>query len=60
MFRVESESDVSAEPDSFLLVTSLEQEINRTFDTVYKTAQHMYGSAGKYIFFYLLLYVAVL
>ena len=55
VFRVESESDdVSAEPDSFLLVTSLEQQINRTFDTVYKTAQHMYGSAGKYLFFYLL------
>jgi hypothetical protein len=50
VFRVENESDTSAEPDSFLLVTSLEKQINRTFDTIYKTAQHMYGSAGKYLF----------
>ena len=46
MFCVENEDDESTEPGSFLLVTSLEKQINRTFDIVYKTAQHVYGSAG--------------
>lgn len=49
VFRVENVLDGgSTEPDSYLLVTSLEKQINRTFDTVYKTAQHMYGSVGEY------------
>ena len=47
VFQVENETETSSEPESFLLLTSFEKQINRTFDTVYKTARSMYGSVGK-------------
>ena len=48
VFRIENENEKGAEPEPFLFITSSEKQINRTFDTVYKTAKHMYGSVGKY------------
>lgn len=59
VFRVENVSEDNSEPESFLLVTSSEKQINSTFDTVYKTAHNMYGSAGECCLFinvYVLVY----
>lgn len=44
-FRIENENEKSSDPETFLVLTSFENQINRTFDTVYKTACNMYGSA---------------
>lgn len=49
VFQVENEEEEEegAEPESFLLLTSFEKQINRAFDTVYKSAGNVYGSAGR-------------